>query len=44
MCIIGAEKIGENIPRGKDGNCKTILENIAGVAMDLIQAEVDNRQ
>lgn len=44
MCIIGAGKIGGKIQRGKDGNYKTILENIAGAAMGLIQAEVDNRQ
>ena len=40
----GSGKLGEKIPRGKDGNYKTILENIAGAAMGLIQAEVDNRQ
>ena len=40
----GAGKIGEKIPRGKDGNYKTILENTAGAAMGLMQAEVDNRQ
>ena len=40
----GLGKLGEKIPRGKDGNYKTILENTAGAAMGLIQAEVDNRQ
>jgi len=40
----GAGKIGEKIPRGRDGNYKTILENTAGAAMGLMQAEVDNRQ
>ena len=39
-----AGKIGEKIPRGRDGNYKTILENTAGAAMGLMQAEVDNRQ
>ena len=37
-------KIGEKIPRGRDGNYKTRLENTAGAAMGLMQAEVDNRQ
>lgn|GEM_PF-1273049 len=40
----GSGKLGEKIPRGKDGNYKTILENTAGAAMGLMQAEVDNRQ
>ena len=40
----GSGKLGEKIPRGKDGNYRTILENTAGAAMGLIQAEVDNRQ
>ena len=40
----GSGKLGEKIPRGTDGNYRTILENTAGAAMGLIQAEVDNRQ
>ncbi len=44
MCIIGAEKIGENIPRGKDGNYKTIFEVGAGLVGGVIQSDMDNKK
>ena len=44
MYANGDGDIDEKIPRGRDGNYKTILENAAGAAMGLMQAEVDNRQ
>ena len=40
----GARKIGEKIPRGKDGNYKTIFEVGTGLVGGVIQSDMDNKQ
>lgn len=39
-----AGKIGEKIPRGKDGNYKTIFEVGTGLVGGVIQSDMDNKQ
>ena len=39
-----AGKIGEKIPRGKDGNYKTIFEVGTGLVGGVIQSDIDNKQ
>ncbi len=39
-----AGKIGEKIPRGKDGSYKTIFEVGAGLVGGVIQSDMDNKQ
>jgi haemagglutination activity domain protein len=40
----GAGKIGEKIPRGRDGNYKTIFEVGTGLVGGVIQSDMDNKQ
>lgn len=40
----GSGKLGENIPRGKDGNYKTIFEVGAGLVGGVIQSDMDNKK
>lgn len=40
----GSGKLGEKIPRGKDGNYKTIFEVGTGLVGGVIQSDMDNKQ
>lgn len=40
----GLGNIGEKIPRGKDGNYKTIFEVGTGLVGGVIQSDMDNKQ
>ena len=40
----GSGKLGEKIPRGKDGNYKTIFEVGTGLVGGVIQSDMDNKK